>query len=142
MHVAQLLDPLARRAHVEIIETPLPRSNLYPVVILSAVSVSRSEALTESKDPYPSQNPTRDGSPRSGFADQQMDVVGHDDVSHNHKAISLAHLLKRAEKQIPPLHPGQPGLAMVATAIDKVQVVDAVITRRGIRHKTSLLEGY
>jgi hypothetical protein len=58
--------------------------------------------------------------------------------SDDDKAISLSHLFEHREEQIAPLRRGQPRLAMVATAIYKMQVVGPVIARGMIGHSASL----
>jgi len=68
------------------------------------------------------------------FANQQVNVVGHHHVSDDDKTIPLPHLLQDSEQQIAPLRRGQPRLAMVTAAIDKMEVVGAVIARGMIGH--------
>jgi hypothetical protein len=60
------------------------------------------------------------------FADQQMNVLGHDHIADHYEAIALAYFFQNAEKQIAAAARGQPRLAMVAAASEEVQVPVAV----------------
>ena len=92
MHVAELLDALARAPHVEVVEAMLPYVRLVgPEFALGGAAA------------FPAQNAPgetllddlhHDGRRAAfWFADQQMNVFGHDDVSHDHELVALAHVL-------------------------------------------------
>lgn len=73
------------------------------------------------------------------LADQKMNVIGHDDVAHGHKAIARADFFKHRQKQIATLLARQPGLPMVTTAGDEAQLFGAVVASGMVGHQASLL---
>ena len=118
VHIAQFFDAFSFRPHVEVVEA------LLPDVLWSVLkqSVLRGVAL-----------PFRlfQNSPRKTeferlhhrrwvlflrFADEKMNVFGHDHVSDDDKLIATAHLLEHGQKQAPTLRSSEPGLAAIATA--------------------------
>ena len=74
-----------------------------------------------------------------GFADQEMNVIGHDDIAYDHEIITLADFLEPGQKQIAPLRARQPSLPMITTTRDEMQLLRAVITPGMVGHKASLL---
>jgi hypothetical protein len=68
-----------------------------------------------------------------------MNVIGHDNVAHDHEAIALADFLEYRQKQIAPLWARQPGLAMITTAGDEMQLIRAVVAPRMVGHTASLV---
>jgi hypothetical protein len=65
-------------------------------------------------------------------------VLGHHHVSDHHKAVTLAHLFQHSQKQIAALRAGQPGLPMIATAVDEMKVARSVVARRMAGHRRTL----
>ena len=63
-----------------------------------------------------------------GFADEEVDVLGHDHVSDDRELIALAHLFEHGEKQVATLRCAEQGMASIATAGNKMQVSGAVKT--------------
>lgn len=57
-----------------------------------------------------------------------MKVFGHDHVSENHESIALANFFQNGEKQIATAGRAQPGLSVITTAGDEVQVSGAIIS--------------
>jgi hypothetical protein len=66
-------------------------------------------------------------------------VVGHDDIAYHHKAITPPHFFEHCQKQIASLRARQPGLPMITTAGNEMQVVRAVIAPGMVGHRASLL---
>jgi hypothetical protein len=71
--------------------------------------------------------------------DQEMNVIGHDDVAHGHKSIARADFLEHGEEEVTPLRAGQPGLPMITTASDEMQLFGAVVASGMVGHQASLL---
>jgi len=68
------------------------------------------------------------------LTDQQMDVLRHHHVAHNHEAIPLAYLFYNSEKLVPTHWAAQPGLAAMATASYEMQVTVAVVRLQAVGH--------
>ncbi len=92
MHIAQLLDPFPRREHVEIVEAFLPhmfRSHGEQFLLLrhapraQRLQHTPREALLHRLHHFRRIALLR-------FAHQQMNVVGHHNVSHDDKVVTLA----------------------------------------------------
>ena len=140
MHIAQLLHPLALTPHIEIVETMLP----------DVLRVSAKEVLLEASAPlgqspqYPPREPLFDRLHDPGriillrFADQQMNVLRHDYIADHDEAIALPNLFEDAQEKITAPCVAQPGLAMVATASDEVEMLGAVVALEAGRHTFNL----
>src|SRR5271154_5688680 len=71
-----------------------------------------------------------------GFRDEQVNVPGHDDITHDYEAIALAGLFENREKPVTAPGGAQKGQSPVAGASDKVQVMSAVGTVQTAGHDT------
>jgi len=60
------------------------------------------------------------------FADQQVNVLSHDDISDYHKTVTDSHLFENLQKEISAPHSAQHGTPMIATCGNEVQVSAAV----------------
>jgi len=56
----------------------------------------------------------------SGFAQQKMDVFGHQHVAKQQEAVAAAYLVENAHRQIPGARTAQQGAAMIAAESDKM----------------------
>jgi hypothetical protein len=81
---------------------------------------------------------TTEGSPTSGSVIQQMNVFGHEDVSHDHEAIAPPGLLQHSCQQIAALGSAQLRLAAVAAARNEMQVVLAVEAFQASCHRFTI----
>ena len=63
-----------------------------------------------------------------------MEVLGHDDVAVDHKAILLARFLQDAQEKVATFGRAQLRLAVVATAGDEMQIMVAVIAMQALGH--------
>jgi hypothetical protein len=61
------------------------------------------------------------------FADQQVDVLGHDHISNDHQTVSPPNLFKHLQEQIPPSTESEESLAFMTTESDEVQISGFVI---------------
>jgi hypothetical protein len=58
----------------------------------------------------------------------------HDYIADYHKAVALPHFFQNFQEQVAAAGAGQPGLAVVATASEEVQMPVAVIALEALRH--------
>jgi len=68
------------------------------------------------------------------FADQQMNVFGHDHVADDDESIALADLLQHSQKQVPTARSAKQGLSTITTASDEVKVSSAVVAMQIVPH--------
>jgi hypothetical protein len=76
-------------------------------------------------------------SPDGGFAEEQMNVVGHDDVAHQGKLVAIAHLSQNLRKQIPRVRRARQGQSPIATAGDEVKMALPTPAMKSFRHGES-----
>jgi len=57
-----------------------------------------------------------------GLADEQVNVIGHDDVAHEHESVAVAHLAQNLHEQILRARRGKQGQSPVTAARNKVEV--------------------
>src|SRR5271155_1621042 len=67
-----------------------------------------------------------------------MDMIWHYDITHNDETIALANVFENLEKQLATVRRCQPGLAMVTTASEKVEILVPVITLQAGRHESTV----
>ncbi len=75
------------------------------------------------------------------FAHKQVNVVGHHDIADYNKLVALAGLLEDLQEQIASARAGQPGLAMITTAGEKVEIVVAGVALEAGGYIFTLFEG-
>jgi|HubBroStandDraft_2_1064218.scaffolds.fasta_scaffold42266_3 hypothetical protein len=143
MHIAQLLDPFARRPYVEIIEASLPHvlgadREQFLLGINSALTHGLQDATREAL--FDRLHNTR-WIALLRLADQDMNVVGHGHVAYDYEAITLADLFEHCEELIATLPARQPGLPMITTASNEMQVIRPVVALGMVGHRASLLAG-
>src|SRR5271157_222292 len=127
MNVAQLLDPLARAPHIEVIETLLPdrgrdtsrQRRLCQRPLAPALVHLTREALLDHLH-------HNRGVALLRLTHQQVEVFGHDHVAVDYKLVLLPRLFQYPQKQIAAPSAAQLRLAAIATAGDEVQVMAAV----------------
>ena len=66
-------------------------------------------------------------------------MVGHGDIAYDHEAITLPDFFEYGEEQIAPLRARQPGLPMITTASDEMQLIAAVVAAGMVGHRASLM---
>jgi hypothetical protein len=140
VHVAQFLHPLARRPDVEIVEALLPHV-LRPVLEEIGLRRMAVPALLGQDAPRKTkfQSLHHDGRILLlRFADQQMNVFGHDHVANDDEGIALADLLQHSQKQVPTARSAEQGLSTITTASDEVKVSSAVVAMQIVPHGHSI----
>ena len=75
------------------------------------------------------------------FADQQMNMLGHNHVPGYDETITGPHLFEDFEKEIPPPRRAEKSQAMVAAEGDEMRVAGAVITMQAPGHGGIVLGG-
>jgi hypothetical protein len=138
--VAQFLHTLARRPDVEIVEALLPHVSRR---VLEEIGLRRMAvpALLSQDAPRKTkfQSLHHDGRILLlRFADQQMNVFGHDHVPDDDESIALADLLQHSEKQVPTARSAEQALSTITTASDEVKVSSAVVAMQIVPHGHSI----
>ena len=104
VHVLQLLHSLLVAPDVEAMKTQLPEARqLFPGTLERQRHLRRGCAtLAAHLVRHALLEHLQDGRGRAArrFADQQMDVLGHDDVPHQSEAVPLAHLSENAHEGV------------------------------------------
>lgn len=142
MHVAQFLDALLLGEHVKVIKPRLPK----------AAGCSRGEECALASVRFSTdERAAGDGllerlhCGRKIFAlrlgDEQMDVLGHDDVADDAEAVGDARLFEDAQDEVAPASGSQERTAMVTTAGDEVEMSVSVEALEIARHRGSLSRG-
>ena len=128
MHVAQLLDALFRGPDVEVVEAGLPEWQAWHIWKQKPLAgVDTSLFRQESVRRALFQN-LHDGGRRSylRLGDEQVEVLGHDHISHNHETVALASLFEDGEEPVAASQAAKLRPAVIAGTSDKVQVKGAV----------------
>lgn len=68
------------------------------------------------------------------FTQQEMNMLGHDYVAHDHKTIAPPNLLQDLEKQVAIQRAAEQWTALVATLGDEVEVSGAIVAVESVRH--------
>ena len=141
VHVIELLDPLLRAPHVEIIKTPLPetprriRRRLGPqshLILIRSLPPLSSQALRHAL----LQNLHHRGR-RAHFRlrNQQMNVLRHHHVPNQQELITLAHLIQDSQERIPLPRRSEQGSPPITTTRDEVQVFLAIPPLQFVAHR-------
>ncbi len=127
MDVVQLLLPLLSAPQDEIMEPALPY-----VLFAIALAARLSGRLGSEPSQYAPRKALFDGLHHGGriasfrLAEQQMDMLGHDDVAHHNEMIASADVFQRFNKQVAPGGEIEQRAPLVTTSGDVVQVALAV----------------
>jgi hypothetical protein len=142
MYVAELLRALLWVPHHEVVETSLPHVSFFKHGAPQAVWPGRRSFAK------PSQKFAREALLEDlhhdrrrvvvGFADQEVNVFGHDHVADHYATISDAGLFEDAEEKIATLWRSEQRAALVATEGDEVQIACSVTAPETGGHEGSL----
>src|SRR4051812_921424 len=127
VHVAQFLQPLAFRPHVEVIKSGLPNvpglvEFKGPLVCFFAPSSQDLLCKTLLNHLH-----CLRGISHLRLADQQVKVLWHDDVSQDHEAVFQSRLFQQTQEQVAAPCRTEKAAALITAAGDEVQVSGAVI---------------
>ena len=140
MHVVQLLSMFAPAEDIEVIGALLPESRwqlgrpeLYlNFGLLLSCPTAAGNTLFENLHGH-------SDSSLSGLADQQMEVLRHDDVTPDDKLIFLSDFLQDFQEQIAAAGGSEKGLSMITTAGDEVFVAAGVEALQTFGHAGFIL---
>jgi hypothetical protein len=140
VHVVKFLDELALTPDIEIVEARLPELGQ------KIVGLSKWESellggyffawLAAKLSRYALLQDLHDGGRSAGgrLTDEQVNVIGHDNVTRESEAVAVAHLAQNLHKQISGVGRGKQRQPSVATASDEVQVAQSVAAVQSLRH--------
>ena len=114
MNVVQLLDSLAFGKDVEVVEAQLPETR---AGVRDGARCSLLEDLHGER-----------GISDVGFADQQVDVFGHDDVSEDDELVFLADFFENAQDESASGRFGKKWNASITTEGKEVEMTFSVVT--------------
>jgi hypothetical protein len=139
MHIAQLFDALALAPHVEVVEALLPYrvGSRIPERGLGGGRFAAQVQLT-GEALFHDLHDDR-GIADFGLGDEQVKVLGHEDVSVNHEAVLAAGLFEDFQEEVAAAGGVELGLAAVTTASDEMQVAGAIITDESLGHAGRVL---
>ena len=139
VYIPQLLRPLPRTPHIEIIEARLPHMprSMFKQVALRGISPRPALRQHPSCKPQPHRLHHGGGRAILRLADQKMNVLGHDHIAHYHKLVALPHAFQYRQEQIPPPHTAQPPLPLVTTAGDEMQISCSIVASQTGGHAQS-----
>ena len=72
------------------------------------------------------------------LADEQMNVLGHNDISDDDEHIALSHLLQHFEKQVTAVRSAKQRLSAIATASDEMKITGAVVAMEVLPHRETI----
>ena len=140
VHVVKFFDELGLTPDIEIVEARLPelRQQVVGMAKWKPELLGRccfGRLATELPRHALLQNLHDGGRGACGrFADEQVNVIGHDYVTRKSEAVAVAHLVQNLHKQIPGVRGGKQGQPPIAAASDKVQVAQSVAAVQSFRH--------
>jgi hypothetical protein len=138
VHVVKFLDSLLQTPNIEIVEAALPKAR-QRIVPTSKVQVQLSGG-----PPFFVEQAARDAlfqnledrrrRPFSRFADEQVDVLGHDDVAHQRETVTVAHVAKNLDKDISGVNRTQQRYASIAGEGNEMQMAATVVANKLVGH--------
>jgi hypothetical protein len=128
MHVVQLLGVFALAENIEVVGALLPERRRkfglpqwYLTLGLLLSAAAPGDTLFENLHGYRNIS-------LSGFADQEVEVIGNDHIAPNYELVFLPHFFEDFEKQIATVAGAEEGLTMIAAAGNEVFVATGVKT--------------
>src|SRR5216684_2014166 len=128
MHVAQFLEAFVFGPHVEVVEAFLPdvlRGVVEQAGLGWVASSPRLSQYAARKAKFERLHYCR-RSLYLRFADQEVNVLGHDHVTDDHELIARAHLLQHSEQQVATVRRAEQRLLPITTTSDEMQVSSGV----------------
>jgi hypothetical protein len=140
MHVVKFFDSLLQTPHVEIIETPLPKTRQrIATACKGQIQLRRGSALlaTQAARDALLQNLNHRGRCSSHrLADEQVNVLGHDNISDQRKSVAVAHLTKNLDKNILGANRTQKRQTSIAGEGNEMQMAAPVVANEFVGHAT------
>jgi hypothetical protein len=140
VHVLELFDFLLQAPHVEVVKPALPEARQRIVTACKdqiQLSGGRSPlAAQAARDAlFQNLNYSR-GRSFSRFADEQVNVLRHDDVAHQGEAVAVTHLAKNSDEHISGPNRAQKGQASIAGERNEVQMSSSIVANEFVGHRT------
>ena len=141
MHVAQLLHPLPRRPHVEIVEARLPKRSLRflseqrPLPRITAPSLRQQRPCRTLLHHLHH----RRRSSHLGLGHQNMNMLRHHHIADDYKTVALSRLFENGEEPVASLGRTEKRQSPIARPGDKVQMVRTVSAMQAAGHEQPML---
>ena len=140
MHVVELLDELRLTSDVKIVKARLPE--LRQTIVSFAEwepELYRRRGLARLAPQAARHSLFQDLHNARRIAlgrltDEQVDVIGHHDVTHKRESVAVTHLSRNFHKQILRARGGKQGQTPVTTACDEVKMAQSVPATQSFRH--------
>jgi hypothetical protein len=138
LHVLELFDSLLQTPHVKVVKPPLPKSRQRIVATCKGqiqLSRGRSPLAAQAARDVLFQNLNHGGRRSLGWlADEQMNVLGHDDITHQGEAVAIAHFAKNMYKSISGANRAQKRQAPIAGEGHEMQMTASVAANEVVGH--------
>src|SRR6266404_4895208 len=142
MHVLELLANFLFTPHIEVIKSGLPEARQIPVACCKCAARLPCRRATSASPEIPRdallQHFQDDaGCALGGFADEQMNVVGHDHISDQQEIIALTnfpHGLDEYFSRSPRVDQRNPS---ITTEREEMQMAPSIVSLQTFRHKTN-----
>ena len=130
VQVVELFDSLLQTPHVKVVKPPLPKSRERIVATGEEQTQLRSGrsplAAQAARDTLFQNLNDRGRGSFSRLADEQVDMLRHDDVTHQGEPVTVAHFVKNMDESISSANRAQQRQASVTTEGDEMQMVLSV----------------
>ena len=143
MHIVEFLDEFLLTPDIEIVEARLPelgQAIMHMAERKWELLAGRFFARIAAEPPrHTLLQHLHDGRGRTfrRLADEQVDVVGHDDVAHQCKAVAVAHFAQNLHKQILRARGGKQGQSSVTAARNEMEVAQSIPAPQSLGHEPS-----
>lgn len=140
MHVVEFFNSLLQTPHVKVVKPPLPKARQQIVAACKdqiQLSGGRSPFAAEAaRDAlFQNLNYSRRRS-FDRFADEQMDVLRHDNVAHKGKSVAVAHLAKNSDENVSGANRAQKWQTSIASEGNEMQMAASVAANKFVSHGT------
>jgi hypothetical protein len=137
VHVVKFFDSLLQAPHIKIIEATLPESTeriaagKWQTKLSSSIALLAAQASRDALLQHLNHSGRR---PIGRLADQQVDVLRHDDIAHEGESIVVAGLAKNLDKGVSSANRAQQRQASIASEGDKVQMAASIMADEFVGH--------
>lgn len=125
VYIPKLLHALAFGINIEVVVAGLPEWPLF---------ATHSDGQLQGLESF-----GKNGIP--WLAEQQVDMLGHDNISGHPKVVSHTHCLKRSFEEVPRFRSAQVRLAAMATEGHKMKLAGMLISNQTLGHAIILFPG-
>jgi len=140
VHVVEFFDSLFQTPHVKVVKSALPKARQRIVATGKdqiQLPCGRSPLATQAARDALFQNLNDSGRRSFGrLADEQMDVLRHDDITHQGEAVAVAHLAKNMDENISGANRTQKRQASIAGERNEMQMTVSIAPNEFVGHET------